>query len=73
MLKPISGKKCVKIICNKFNFKIIRQKGSHIVLKNCDNPLIGTVIPNHPVLKIGTLQGILELAKIDEKEFVKYL
>jgi predicted RNA binding protein YcfA (HicA-like mRNA interferase family) len=51
MLKPISGKKCVKIICNKFNFKIIRQKGSHIVLKNCDNPLIGTVIPNHPSIK----------------------
>ena len=68
-LKKISGKDCVKILCNKFGFKIIRQKGSHIVLRK---DRIGTVVPNHKELKIGTLKGILELAKIKEEEFVKY-
>ena len=68
-LKKISGEDCVKILCNKFGFKIIRQKGSHIVLKK-EN--IGTVVPNHPQLKLGTLKNVLELAKIKEEDFVKY-
>ena len=68
-LKKISGKDCVKILCNKFGFKIIRQRGSHIVLRRDKT---GTVVPNHKELKIGTLKGILELAKIKEEEFVKY-
>ena len=68
-LKKISRKDCVKILCNKFGFKIIRQKGSHIVLKK-EN--IGTVVPNHPQLKLGTLKNVLELAKIKEEDFVKY-
>jgi len=32
-LKKISGKDCVKILCNKFGFSILRQSGSHIILK----------------------------------------
>ena len=73
-LKKISGKDCVKILCNKFGFKIARQKGSHIVLKKeSDKGSIGTVVPNHSELKIGTLKGILELGKIKEDEFSKYL
>ena len=68
-LKKISGKDCVKVLCNKFGFKIIRQRGSHIVLKK-EN--IGTVVPNHPQLKLGTLKNVLELAKIKEEDFAKY-
>ncbi len=72
-LKSISGKECVKILCNKFGFEIIRQKGSHIILKSSSDSTIGTVVPNHPELKTGTLKGILELAKISEKDFIKHL
>ncbi len=68
-LKKISGKDCVKILCNKFGFKIIRQRGSHIVLRRDKT---GTVVLNHKELKTGTLKGILEPAKIREEEFVKY-
>ena len=72
-LKKISGKECVKILCNKFDFYIARQRGSHIVLKKKTNGgEIGTVVPNHKEIKIGTLKGILELAKIKEDEFTKY-
>ncbi len=69
-LKKISGKVCVKILCNKFDFQIARQTGSHIVLKKNN---IGTVVPNHKELKIGTLKGILELAKVSEEEFSEQL
>ncbi len=72
-LKKISGKECVKILCNKFGFYVARQKGSHIVLKkDMNGKSVGTVVPNHKELKIGTLKSILELAEINEEEFAKY-
>ncbi len=72
-LKKISGKECVKILCNKFGFEVIRQSGSHIILKKILNDKkIGTVVPNHDELKLGTLKGILKLAEISEEEFSKY-
>jgi predicted RNA binding protein YcfA (HicA-like mRNA interferase family) len=72
-LKKISGKECVKILCNKFDFKFIRQTGSHMILKK-ETPegKVGTVVPNHKELKIGTLKGILELAKIKVEDFAEY-
>jgi len=69
-LRNISGQECVKILCNKFGFKIVRQRGSHVVLRKED---IGTVVPMHQELKRGTLKGILELAKIKEEDFSEYL
>ena len=73
-LKKISGKECVKILCNKFDFYVVRQKGSHIILrKEFHGKKIGTVVPNHKELKIGTLKSILELAQINEEEFSRYL
>lgn len=72
-LKKCSGFECVKILCNKFGFRVVRQTGSHIILKK-DLPTgeIGTVVPNHKELKLGTLKGVLELAKINEDEFSSY-
>ena len=72
-LKKISGKDCVKVLCNKFGISAIRQSGSHIILKKeTPSGKIGTVVPNHKELKIGTLRNVLKLAKIDESEFIKY-
>lgn len=72
-LKKISGKDCVKILCNKFDFQIVRQKGSHIILvKKTLEGKIGTVVPNHKELKVGTLKGVISLAKIKEEDFAKY-
>ena len=68
-LKKITGQDCVKILCNKFSFQVKRQKGSHIILKKeTPDGTIGTVVPNHKELKIGTLRGILRLAKIEEEK-----
>lgn len=73
LLKKSSGKECVKILCNKFGFVVKRQTGSHIVLrKETIAGAVGTVVPDHKELKIGTLKGVLELAKVKEEEFAKY-
>ena len=72
-LKKISGKECIKILCNNFGFRVVRQRGSHIVLKK-ETPggTVGTVVPNHKEIKLGTLKGILELAKVKEEDFARY-
>ncbi len=63
----------MKILCNKFGFAALRQTGSHIILKK-ETPEgnIGTVVPNHDELKVGTLKGILKLAKVSEEEFAEF-
>ncbi|MBW2972464.1 type II toxin-antitoxin system HicA family toxin [Candidatus Woesearchaeota archaeon] len=68
-LKKISGSACVKILCNKFGFSVTRQKGSHIVLKK---GIIGTVVPDHKEIKIGTLKRILKLAEVKEEDFLRF-
>ena len=72
-LRKISGTTCVKILCNHFGFSIKRRKGSHIVLrKETPQGAIGTVVPDHPEIKIGTLKNVLALAKVDEEEFSEH-
>lgn len=72
--RNISGEKVVKILCNKLEFTISGRSGSHVRLsKMTPEGKVGTVVPMHKNLKIGTLKGVLKLAKIDFDEFSKYL
>ena len=55
-------------------FKISGRTGSHARLsKETPDGKVGTVVPMHDEIKIGTLKGILKLAKVDEEEFSTYL
>ncbi|RZN33839.1 MAG: type II toxin-antitoxin system HicA family toxin [Methanophagales archaeon ANME-1-THS] len=73
-LRKVSGETAVKILCNKFGFEISGRSGSHVRLsKMTPEGKVGTVIPMHRELKIGTLKGVLKLAKVDPYEFAKYL
>lgn len=73
-LRKVSGKVAVKILCNKFGFGIGGHSGSHVRLsKITPKGKVGTVVPLHKELKIGTLRGLLKLAKVDLDEFAKYL
>ncbi|MCK5660636.1 MAG: type II toxin-antitoxin system HicA family toxin [Methanosarcinales archaeon] len=73
-LRAVSGKTAVKILCNKFGFEISGRTGSHVRLSKMTlEGKIGTVVPMHGELKIGTLKGLLKLAKVDSDDFGKYL
>jgi predicted RNA binding protein YcfA (HicA-like mRNA interferase family) len=73
-LRKVSGEEAVKILCNKFGFRISGRSGSHVRLsKMTPEGKVGTVVPLHPELKPGTLKSALRLAKIDPKEFEEYL
>ena len=72
MPKTISGKQVVKILCRKFGFYFISQKGSHVKLrKKVTGREITTIVPLHRELAFGTLKGVLDLAQVEEKEFWK--
>ncbi len=73
-LRKVSGLVVVKILCNKLGFKVSGRTGGHARLSK-ETPFgkVGTVVPLHKELKIGTLKGVLKLAKIGEEEFSKYL
>jgi predicted RNA binding protein YcfA (HicA-like mRNA interferase family) len=72
-LRPISGRDAVKILCNRFGFRVVRQRGSHVVLRK-DTPTgaIGTVVPAHGELALPTLRNALEMARIPAEEFAKH-
>ena len=67
-LSQISGRELIKKL-QKCGFVVVRQKGSHIRLeKNTVEGTIKITVPNHSILKRGTLHHILKDAKIDIKE-----
>lgn len=73
-LRKFSGETVVKVLCNKFAFTISGRSGSHVRLSKMTlKGKVGTVVPMHKELKIGTLKGILKLASVDIDEFATYL
>ena len=73
-LRKVSGEDAIKILCNYFGFVISGSSGSHIRLsKTISEGKVGTVVPKHPELKIGTLKGILKQARVDPEDFAEYL
>jgi len=65
----LSGQDIVKAL-QKLGFEIVRQSGSHIVLKRNHQ---GCVVPNHKEVKVGTVNGVLRQAGISAQEFEQVL
>ena len=65
----LSPNEVIKVL-EKFNFKYVSQKGSHIKYSNGDRIVI---IPNHSEVAKGTLKSILSMANIPLDEFIDNL
>jgi len=70
-LPVISGRECVSAL-QRADFRVRRQKGSHIVMQK-DDPYRVVSIPNHKALKPGTLRGIINDAGLSVDEFRELL
>ncbi|MDX9975697.1 MAG: type II toxin-antitoxin system HicA family toxin [FCB group bacterium] len=70
-LPVVSGRACVKAL-QRVGFRVLRQKGSHIILCRQD-PYAQVVVPDHAELDRGTLRGILRHAGLDVDRFVALL
>jgi predicted RNA binding protein YcfA (HicA-like mRNA interferase family) len=70
-LPRISGSQAISVL-TKLGFEIIRQKGSHIVLRKSD-PFSQLVIPDHKELDTGTLRAIIRQADMSVDDFISKL
>jgi len=68
-LTPIDGRELIKILCNEFGFRVIRQKGSHVTLYNED---FHVTVPAKEI-RVGLLKVILKDCGISREEFLDYL
>jgi predicted RNA binding protein YcfA (HicA-like mRNA interferase family) len=65
-LPRISGAEAIKVF-EKLGFAVVRQRGSHVVLRKQDK---GCVIPVHKELAIGTLRSAIRQAGLTPDGFV---
>jgi predicted RNA binding protein YcfA (HicA-like mRNA interferase family) len=68
-LRVLSGRDVCRIL-EQHGFQIVRQRGSHIVMQRRTD--LGTVtvpIPDHPEIRIGTLQSIIRQSGIPRTAF----
>jgi len=70
-LPTISGRQAVTAL-QRAGFSVIRQKGSHIVLRKTD-PFGMVVVPDHKQLDTGTVRAIIRQTGLSVDEFLKLL
>lgn len=68
-LPRISGRECIAAL-QRMGFEVVRQKGSHIVMRRGGT---GCVVPNHPEIRVGTLSGVLKQAGVTVEAFIEQL
>ena len=68
--RNLSGQKVVQVLSKKFEYRVVHERGSHIVLET-DTPAHQRIaIPDHKSLRIGTLNAIFR-AVADHKNISK--
>jgi predicted RNA binding protein YcfA (HicA-like mRNA interferase family) len=70
-LPTLSGRDVIAAL-EKNGFAVIRQKGSHIVLKR-QEPVAQVVVPDHKELDRGTLRAIIRQCDMSIEDFLKLL
>ncbi len=69
----VSGAEAVRAF-ERLGFRIVRQRGSHVVVrKDSSEGPMGTTIPMHDQIAIGTLKGMLRQAGVAPNDFWKAL
>jgi len=71
-LPLISGIEAVKALSKK-GYSIDHQTGSHLILRNSEEPHRRLTVPNHRELAKGTLRAIIRQSGLTVEEFVSLL
>ena len=71
-LPVISGIEAVKAL-SKIGYQIDHQTGSHLILRNKEEPHRRLTVPNHKELAKGTLRAIIRQAGLNVEEFFELL
>ena len=68
-LRVLSGREVCTILA-KHGFVEVRRRGSHVVMqKKLKESTITVPVPDHPEIRIGTLQSIIRQSGLARSEF----
>jgi len=71
-LPVLSGREVIKKLAG-CGYQVVRQKGSHVRLRNSANPLAKPLtVPLHPEIKAGLLRQIIKDAGLTIEEFTNF-
>ncbi len=70
-LPRISGRQCAGALA-KIGFVLVRQRGSHMILRR-DDPRTTVTVPDHDELDRGTLRAIIRHIGLTVQEFIDLL
>ena len=59
--RDLAGDKLARILCKDWEYSVVHQVGSHIILQTEDPGHQRLPVPAHGFLRIGTLNAILKL------------
>ncbi|HEY3855536.1 MAG TPA: type II toxin-antitoxin system HicA family toxin [Verrucomicrobiae bacterium] len=62
--RDLSGAQLIKVLCRDWDYQVIHQEGSHIILQTKTPGHQRISIPNHNPLRIGTLNSILKTVAV---------
>lgn len=57
--RDLSGQQVVRGLCRDWGYREVNQQGSHIILQTEEPRHHRLAVPDHAVLRIGTLSSIL--------------
>lgn len=57
--RDLSGRQVVQGLCRDWGYRVVNQQGSHIILQTEEPKHQRLAVPDHAVLRIGTLSSIL--------------
>jgi len=71
-LRPVPAKRIIKLL-SKIGFEVVRQRGSHVIMKHPDGRV--TVVPVHSGEDIGRglLSRIIKDTRMTREQFLKLL
>lgn len=62
--RDLSGRDLIRILCRDWGYRVAHQVGSHVILQT-ENPVHHRLaVPDHQVLRVGTLNGILRAVSV---------
>jgi predicted RNA binding protein YcfA (HicA-like mRNA interferase family) len=75
--RDLSGQDLINLLCRRWDYRIIHQQGSHVVLETGTPSHQRLAVPAHKSLRIGTLNAILRAVArhkgVERRELVESL
>ncbi|OGV78948.1 MAG: hypothetical protein A3K19_23980 [Lentisphaerae bacterium RIFOXYB12_FULL_65_16] len=57
--RNLSGRQLIAVLCGEWGYRVLHQEGSHVVMETGIPTKHRVTVPDHRVLRVGTLNAIV--------------